>query len=58
MNKASLFYQRGIALCDECDRHVEPERVARAKGLGPFLCQACADETARFFADFARGPRA
>ena len=43
MNKAELFHQRGIALCDECDARVEPERVERARGLGPFLCQRCAD---------------
>lgn len=43
MNKADHFFRTGEALCDECDRRVEPARVERAGGLGPFLCQSCAN---------------
>ena len=43
MNKAEHFLRTGQGLCDECSRPVEPERVLRAKGLGPFLCGQCAE---------------
>jgi hypothetical protein len=47
VNKAEHFFRTGQGICDECDQPVEPQRVARSKGLGPFLCGRCAEQVMR-----------
>lgn len=43
MNNAEYFLRTGRALCDECGAAVEQYRIDQADGLGPFLCQECAN---------------
>ena len=48
LNKADHFFRTGQAICDDCDAPVERHRVERARGLGPFICQRCADRVMLF----------